>query len=57
MPNDKGEYHEYEEEVTCDECGNDEASCVCDEDVQDLSYMDVCVHCGEYEDDPVHEEV
>jgi len=50
------EVHEFEERVTCQNCGNDEAGCVCEEDEQELEDQGICDVCEEYEDHSNHGE-
>lgn len=57
MPGENPDYdHDFEAEVRCEECGNDEADCACEEGEEDLQDQAECAICGADEDDPVHQE-
>ena len=48
--------HDFVALRVCEECGNDESGCVCEEDEQDLQNQAECDVCGKDEDDTVHQE-
>jgi hypothetical protein len=48
--------HDFEAEVICQNCGNDDSGCECDDDESDLQDQDECVICGEGADDLIHQE-
>lgn len=57
MPDEDGDWHDFEPEQVCQNCGSDEANCQCDYDDQDLADDDdTCVICGMASDDPAHQE-